>query len=88
MSRDYHMKPNSKGTGLVSYRSYVSGFVLSALLTLSAYILVTAHVSSGHSRIGDGALTAVIIVLALAQFAAQLAFFLHLGSDAKPRWKT
>jgi cytochrome o ubiquinol oxidase subunit IV len=61
--------------------NYVSGFVLSILLTLGAYVAVTHHTFLG------GVLIAVIIGLAIVQVLVQLFFFLHLGQETRPRWK-
>jgi cytochrome o ubiquinol oxidase operon protein cyoD len=57
-----------------TYKSYITGFVLSIILTLSAYMTVTRHVQSG---------VAIILGLALFQFIIQIFFFLHIhkGSD-------
>ena len=66
---------------------YVSGFVLSLLFTLTAFGLVEAHVHSGHTVFSHPFLIGTTAVLALAQFCAQLYFFLHLGRETKPRWK-
>jgi cytochrome o ubiquinol oxidase operon protein cyoD len=60
---------------------YVSGFVLSLLLTGAAYTAVAQHVWQA------GVLVGVIIGLAIAQVLVQLYFFLHLGEETKPRWK-
>ncbi len=60
---------------------YASGFVLSILLTVAAYIAVTQHTFAG------AALVTVIITLAIAQVLVQLFFFLHLGQETRPRWK-
>jgi len=64
-----------------SLLSYISGFLLSLLLTAAAYIAVTQHTFSG------AALITIIIVLAILQVLVQLFFFLHLGSETRPRWK-
>jgi cytochrome o ubiquinol oxidase operon protein cyoD len=64
---------------------YVVGFVLSILLTLVAYFFVTDHLSQGVFSLNF--LVPLIIILALAQFAVQVVFFLHLGTESKPRWK-
>lgn len=61
--------------------NYISGFVLSILLTIGAYIAVTQHTFMG------GVLIAVIIGLAILQVLVQLFFFLHLGQETRPRWK-
>lgn len=64
-----------------SLRSYVTGFGLSIILTLVAYLLVTNHAFSKWLLVG------VIITLAVVQFAVQLLFFLHLSQEARPRWR-
>jgi cytochrome o ubiquinol oxidase operon protein cyoD len=67
-------------------RTYVGGFLLSLLLTLTAYLLVQRHVSSEHTIISHGILVFMIISLALVQLLVQLTFFLHVDSERKPRW--
>jgi cytochrome o ubiquinol oxidase subunit IV len=62
-------------------RMYVSGFVSSIVLTVTAYLLVTKHAFSRHG------LVAAVVTLALTQFLVQVIFFLHLGRETKPRWK-
>ncbi|HET9098597.1 MAG TPA: cytochrome C oxidase subunit IV family protein [Candidatus Saccharimonadales bacterium] len=65
-----------------SYRAYVSGFVLSLVLTLSAYMIVTSN------RINGGWGIAILIsLLALLQFVTQMVLFLHLGKESKPKFK-
>jgi cytochrome o ubiquinol oxidase operon protein cyoD len=68
--------------GQGSYASYISGFILSVLLTITAYLAVTHH--SGASK----GLVALLLALAVIQLAVQLVFFLHLGRESKPRWKS
>lgn len=60
---------------------YINGFVLSILLTLIAYFAAVKHLWS--TKI----LMAVLLLLAVVQFAVQLVFFMHIGQEAKPRWK-
>jgi len=60
--------------------AYVTGFVISLLLTLLAYLLVTKDVVDAWLVIP------AIVVLAVVQFVVQLVFFLHLGRETKPRW--
>lgn len=71
----------SKNTQQASLWSYVTGFVLSLYLTTSAYLLVVHHTLARRN------LLAAITGLALAQFAVQLLFFLHLGQESRPRWR-
>jgi len=66
--------------------SYISGFVFSIVLTLTVFFLVNNHVESGHQAYSHGFLVLVIMGLALVQLVVQLVFFLHLGSESKPRW--
>lgn len=65
-----------------SYVSYTTGFVLSVALTLIAYFFVAHHVWSGWM------LVAIIVSLAVLQLLVQLVFFLHLGHEGQPRWKS
>lgn len=60
---------------------YVSGFVLSVCLTLAAYLMVT------HHTLSKWPLVAAIATLAIVQFLVQLTFFLHIGREARPRWR-
>ena len=63
-----------------AFKSYLTGFLLSILLTLVAYFIVVEHVFS--SRI----LIYTIIGLGILQMLIQLLFFLHLGQEPKPYW--
>ena len=71
------MKPTTDA----SLKSYVTGFVWSIGLTLVAYDLVT------QNHFSHTALIATIVALALLQAVIQLLYFLHLGTETKPRWK-
>lgn len=62
-------------------RSYIFGFILSIGLTLWAYVSVVYHSFSGK------ALLAWLLGLAVVQFFVQMIFFLHIGSETKPRWR-
>ncbi len=70
----------SKVTTAFSPKSYLVGFLLSLGLTLAAYFMVSHHLGSG------GVLMSIVVCLALVQLLVQLKFFLHLGSETKPRW--
>ncbi len=60
---------------------YVTGYILSLLYTLDAYLVVTKHLyGSTHTML-------LIAGLAIVQLIVQLVFFLHLGRESKPRWK-
>lgn len=60
---------------------YVSGFVLSVILTLVAYYFAV------DSSLAGITLIVVLVELAILQFFVQLYFFLHFGSEQKPRWR-
>jgi cytochrome o ubiquinol oxidase operon protein cyoD len=61
--------------------SYVTGFVLSLILTLATYWVVVKHLLTATSG------AALIGALALAQTAVQLLFFLRMADERKPHWK-
>jgi len=63
-----------------SLTTYVTGFSLSLVLTLIAYMAVSRQLLSKDILVGT------IIILAVAQLVVQMVFFLHLGSESKPRW--
>lgn len=66
--------------------SYVSGFILSLLLSLTAYFLVIQHKDSRAPLLSHRYLLVAIITLAVSQLFVQLLFFLHLDRESKPRW--
>ena len=63
-------------------KTYISGYIASIVLTVTAYLAVSHRLLSGNNG-----LIAVVVGLALAQFLVQLVFFLRLGRETKPRWK-
>ena len=75
------MQPTGQQPAGATLAAYINGFVLSVVLTMGAYLLVTHHGLSNRLTI------AAITTLAMAQFLAQLYFFLHLGRETRPRWK-
>ena len=66
---------------------YINGFVLSIFFTLLAFGLVEYHIHNGYTVFSHPFLIGATVTLALAQFFAQMYFFLHLGRETKPRWK-
>jgi cytochrome o ubiquinol oxidase operon protein cyoD len=62
-----------------TFIGYTLGFVLSLLLTVTAYMSVVNHVSVGWTAVGT------IAGLAIVQLLVQLLFFLHLGEESRPR---
>lgn len=71
----------------ISYRAYVTGFLLSVILTMAAYVLTQHHVNSGHVSPSDRIMVVALLILAIVQLFVQLYFFLHLGQEEKPRWR-
>jgi cytochrome o ubiquinol oxidase operon protein cyoD len=60
-------------------KSYITGFILSIILTLIPYFAVTNKLLSGAT------LVTVLILFAIAQLMVQLIFFLHMREESKPR---
>ena len=65
-----------------TYKAYFIGFIISLLLTLTSFFFVTYKQLHGHS------LVYTLLVLAITQAIIQLHFFLHLGSEPKPKWES
>jgi cytochrome o ubiquinol oxidase operon protein cyoD len=79
-------RASQQEAGNWTVKAYITGFILSLSLTLTAWLLVHRHVSSHHLFLSDKVLIITILCLAIAQLIAQLVFFLHLGRESKPRW--
>lgn len=60
--------------------SYVTGFILSLILTLVPYLLVVNKTFTSNT------LLVIILGFAFMQMLIQITFFLHLGRGPKPRW--
>lgn len=63
-------------------KSYLVGFSVCLILTLSSFFLVYTKM------LGERNLVYTIVSLALLQAIVQLRLFLHVGQEAKPRWET
>lgn len=63
-----------------TFKSYFYGFIISLILTIMAYVLVSKQLLS------KGPLILSIVTLGCLQALAQLYFFLHLGKEGHPRW--
>jgi cytochrome o ubiquinol oxidase subunit IV len=68
------------GASYGTYKSYVVGFVLSILITLLSFYLVSFGVFPPKT------LYITIGLLALVQFFVQTVFFLHLNSRSNASW--
>jgi cytochrome o ubiquinol oxidase operon protein cyoD len=71
---------NNHGSGHGSLSSYILGFILSIIMTIIPYYVVVNHSFS------NVIIYVVISIFAILQLLIQLVFFLHLGSESKPRW--
>jgi len=65
----------------VSVSTYIVGYVLSLIATLTAYWLVVG------TNFPKATVLGIIAALAVAQFVVQVVFFLHLGHEKGRRWK-
>lgn len=61
--------------------SYVTGYLLSIYLTMTAYLLVVNHAFDNFFMV------TILVVLALLQFFVQLVYFLHLSAERHGRWR-
>jgi cytochrome o ubiquinol oxidase subunit IV len=59
-----------------SFKSYLSGFILSVFFSILAFVFVMQGLLTGT------ALIAALILLAVVQAWVQLTFFLHLGQSS------
>lgn len=58
------------------------GFVLSFVLLIAMYRIVTFH------HLSNGLLYTTIYGVAILQALIQLVFFMHLGLESKPHWNS
>lgn len=72
-----HVKYGTKPHTLLAY---ITGLILSFLLTLAAFVLV------GKQLLSSTLLFIAVAVLALLQFFVQSIFFLRLNADPEGRW--
>lgn len=63
-----------------SFKSYIMGFILSAIATLLAYLLTVNSLLSGF------ALRLTVAGLGIGQAILQLVLFLNLTREPRPRW--
>jgi len=65
----------------MTLKHYIIGFIASLALTLVAYTLVVAGSATGLT------LLLLLAGLAVIQMIVQLNYFLHLGAEARPRYR-
>ncbi|ASG68705.1 cytochrome o ubiquinol oxidase subunit IV [Francisella halioticida] len=75
-----HLYDQATGAAYGTYKSYITGFVLSVITTTIAFVLV------GFSLLPPIALCVAVAILAIVQLFIQLVYFLHLSTDSKALW--
>lgn len=80
MKNDFNVIDEQYEAGRKALKSYVTGFVLSILLTLIPYFIVVNHMFGGSSVI------TAVVVFAVVQLFVQVIFFLHLSKKSRPHW--
>lgn len=68
-----------------SPKPYLVGFLISIILTLAAYYLVTLIIN-GSAIFSTAIVLYTIMAFAFVQLVVQLYFFLHLGREPKYNW--
>jgi cytochrome o ubiquinol oxidase operon protein cyoD len=63
-----------------TFKSYVTGFIISVILTVVPFWLVMDH------SLGRESLILAISILAVIQIVVQLMFFLHMNSRSEGGW--
>lgn len=66
---------------------YLTGYIASLVLTLTAYVLVSLHSGGSNGPLRMTTLLAALAGLAVVQVIVQLVCFLHVGQETRPRWK-
>jgi cytochrome o ubiquinol oxidase operon protein cyoD len=75
--------------GLKTLSAYVTGLVLSLLLTLTAFGLIAAHLYMPETLHGmsNAAIYITIAALAVIQLIVQVVCFLRLNASAEGKWE-
>jgi cytochrome o ubiquinol oxidase operon protein cyoD len=75
-----HSHNSHSGEGHGSFGSYMTGFVLSVILTVAAFGLVMNGTLTGQNALF------AIAGLAFVQIVVHLVFFLHMNTSSTQRW--
>lgn len=67
----------------VGFKDYLTGFILSVILTVIPFALVMHPEVLGLSR---GATLITVVLFGLVQVLVHLVYFLHMKTDAEGRW--
>lgn len=77
-AHDHH--PHDDGEDHGTYRSYLTGFVLSAILTAIPFALVMTGV------LPKAATVALVVGFAMVQIVVQMIYFLHMNPRSQGGW--
>jgi cytochrome o ubiquinol oxidase subunit IV len=77
----HHTDPAGASHG--NLKSYVTGFILSIILTVIPFGIVMQHPGLSH-----GALLGIILGTAIVQVFVHLVCFLHMNTKSEQRWNT
>lgn len=80
MTNDFKVIDERYEASRFAMRSYVTGFVLSIVLTLIPYVIVVNHM------FGKESLVFAVVLFGVTQLIVQVIFFLHLSKKSKPQW--
>ncbi len=80
MSHDPHHSAHGDAVPHGSMRDYVTGFVLSVILTAIPFWLVMAR------PLGAGATAALIVAFAVVQIVVHMVYFLHMSPKSDDGW--
>src|ERR1700735_4015789 len=81
MAHDNHHH-DSAGANHGTTKSYVTGFILSIILTAIPFYMVM------HPGYSHAAIIASIVGIAVIQILVHLYYFLHMNSTSEQRWNT
>jgi cytochrome o ubiquinol oxidase operon protein cyoD len=65
--------------------AYITGFVLSVVLTILPAVLLWMHEAAHHAFPTHEVMYAAFVLFAILQLCVQLSFFLHMDEEARPR---
>ena len=71
--------PVARGSSRKLVFLYITGFILSLIFTVTAYLVVTHQIFSPVMLVG------AVVILAAIQFIVQMICFLHMGTQASSR---
>ena len=76
-----HGHGHADGGGHGTFKDYMTGFVLSVILTAIPFILVMGNI------IGNDRITAIVIMgFAVAQIVVHMIYFLHMNTKSEGGW--